>query len=130
MRCRDVMRDQISFCRADETIENCASFLALHPYLALLVVDDGGRVVGAVTAGDLEASRAETDAAESDAISTVVRTKLYCCDPRDDIRMVAFYMDEVEVPFLLVVDDGSLVGVVTESDVTASMTPQWNSWLE
>jgi CBS domain-containing protein len=77
------------------------------------VVDDG-RLVGIVTERDL---REFTGYLKSIRVNAAMRTALITITPYDTVEDAALLMLKHKIGGLPIVDDGTLVGIVTSSDL-------------
>ncbi len=50
-------------------------------------------------------------------VASIMRTRVPVVSPDDTVRTVAAMIGRQEVPGVLVVDDGELLGIITESDI-------------
>jgi CBS domain-containing protein len=77
------------------------------------LVDDAGAVVGIITRGDLLRDESPDD----DPIIDHATTEVVCVGPRDAAMVAMQVMLDESVEHVPVVADGSLVGIVTRSDL-------------
>lgn len=87
-----------------------------------LLVVEADRLLGLVTEGDLRATLASAEEASERAVSTCMRTALIHIGSQAPVEEAATRMYRDKIGALPVVDDGHLVGIVTESDIFRSFT--------
>lgn len=118
MKLREIMRSSPTTVGAHETIGEAARRMLRGGIRHLPVVEDG-RVVGLLDARDILRFHGEggLESLVSSAMSTPVQT----ASPDDDIAEVAGRLGARKPGFLPVVELGRLVGVVTTTDVLATV---------
>lgn len=68
-RVSDAMTDQVITCRPEDSLEEVARIMKEHQVRRLLVVDDGGNLVGIIALGDL--SQEASDRLSGDTLETI-----------------------------------------------------------
>lgn len=100
-----------------QTITAAAQILAQHHIGAALVVDDLGHPVGIVSERDIVRILAtEGGAALAHRVAEVMTHPLVTCTPDHTMSEVMAVMTERHIRHLPVMDDGSLVGMVSIGD--------------
>jgi acetoin utilization protein AcuB len=127
---REHMRPGPVVVRADAPIAVAVDLLRTRKIRHLPVVDDGGRLVGIVTDRDLRQlvfdpriQEALGDATLSLAgltVREVMTWGVVSVRPDADLRAAARLMRERKIGALPVVEDGLVVGILTETDVLAA----------
>lgn len=92
--------------------------LMLERHIRRLPVTEGGKLVGILTLGDLREAHAE-NAVEGYGIraEVLMREHPYTVTPDTTLRAAARMMIDHKISGLPVVQDGALVGIITESDL-------------
>jgi len=99
---------------------------ALAEYnIGALIVVDGDTAVGIASERDVVRRLNERGAALlGDTVAEVMTSPLLSCSAHDPVDSVAATMTERRIRHMPVLDDGSLVGIVTIGDVVLSRTRQ------
>jgi CBS domain-containing protein len=128
---RERMRSPVATVSPDAPVHDAAALMRARRIRHLPVVDAAGRLLGIVTDRDLRqvifnpamqerlgaGGEAPADIAIRDAMTWAVIT----VTPSTDIRGAARLMHEQKIGALPVTEDGRLVGILTESDVLATL---------
>jgi CBS domain-containing membrane protein len=135
VRVRDVMNPNVATVHASHSMPLAASIMELERVRHVPVVDDERRVVGLVTHRDILAAQLRVVAAKPAApldgpvsldlsvpVSTVMRTEVWTIQSSALAASAARLLRDHRFGCLPVVDDGKLVGMVTESDLLALVT--------
>lgn len=118
------VRDRMS--RPAVTIAGRASLgealtlMVVHRIHYLPVVDDGGRLVGIVNEDDVLGTRGEPRP-DSDFVSAVMTTPVISIGPGETLKVAMQRMVDRSVGALPVVEDGRVVGILTQRDVVAAL---------
>jgi CBS domain-containing protein len=125
MRCQDIARRPLEFCRENETVEAAARKMRDANIGFLPVCGTGGRVVGVVTDRDLALRVcAENLAPGQTRIGDVMTREVVSCLPGDDLRRAEQLMIEAGKARILVAEeDGRAVGVISLSDIATFDRP-------
>lgn len=91
-------------------------FMEKRKIRRLPVVEDG-RLVGIVTLGDLQGARDRRDRRDDRTVADVMTRAPLTADPDETLELAAQRMLEKKVSGLPVVEDGKVVGIITESDL-------------
>jgi CBS domain-containing protein len=130
MRVRDIMTWPVHTVRADDPAEQAAALLAEKSVTAAPVLDSDGRVVGMVSESDLlwdrvpaESVRAAPGTAHEPpaVVGEVMSTAVVAAAPEDDVAVVVKRMLGHDVRSLPVVDDETLVGIVSRRDILRTL---------
>lgn len=104
----------------DDTVTALIAGLAEHRCGALVVVRDGD-VVGIASERDVVRRLADDGASVLEAeVSAIMTTDVRTCSSDDEVDEIAGVMTERRIRHMPVVDDGSLVGIVSIGDVVLS----------
>lgn len=107
-----------------ETVMTLLDALAEHNVGALVVVEDAD-VAGIVSERDVVRRLAERGAQMLDAtVSEIMSTEVVSCSSKDKVDSVAATMTERRIRHMPVIEDGSLVGIVSIGDVVSSRMRQ------
>lgn len=123
MRVAELMQTNLASVHVQDPVSAAVRHLAEAHVSGLPVLDDRGTFVGVVSASDILLAEAESDAPERVLTATTVgdimsrRPLTIAAD--DDVRTAARQMLYAEVHRLFVMDEGRLVGVVSQSDIVA-----------
>ena len=112
-------RDLITL-EQDEPLEFAASLMTWHHMHWLAVEDQEHRLVGLITHDmllDVFANPLTRDQSESMTVSEVMRRDLPSIPPETLTRDALRLMEEQQIACLPVVDQGKLIGMITERDV-------------
>ncbi len=132
IRVRDVMKTNVATVHASHSMPLVASIMELERIRHVPVIDDEQRVVGLVTHRDLLAAQVRGRAAGATdgpvsldlavPVSRVMRTEVWTIQSSALAVSAARLLRDHRFGCLPVVDDGKLVGLVTESDLLALVT--------
>ncbi len=128
MKINDVIRGKsnrdVITIAPDATVRDLLALLAEYNIGAVIVSEEGSRVDGIVSERDvvrkLNGNDAILDAPVSEIMTAVVQT----CEPSHDVDELMAQMTEHRIRHVPVVDDGTLVAVVSIGDVVKSRITQ------
>lgn len=104
--------------RPNATILDACRLLTERRIGAVLVLDEGGRVVGVFSERDVVRRIAEQGARALDLpLAEVMTRNVLTCKPEDSVDDVMAVMTARRVRHLPVLDDGKLIGLVSIGDV-------------
>lgn len=120
----EVMSKHLVTLAADETVSLAEQLMTAMDARHLPVLADGGHLVGLVSDRDLLAAAAST-LADADAraqrqrvpVDEIMSRDLRVVEPTTRLLDAALMMRTFKIGCLPVVEDGTLVGIVTESDL-------------
>ena len=131
-RVADAMTRAVYTLKATQSLPLAEAMMGLARVRHVPVVDDDGHVVGLVTHRDLLAAKISTLAPLSEderstlqlsvPVSRVMRTEVWTIRSDALALTAARIMREHRYGCLPVVDDGRLVGIVTEADLLTLLT--------
>jgi CBS domain-containing protein len=115
-----------------ETVATAAKLMQREEIGALVVKDvcrtEGNTVVGVFSERDLARAVATHGPAALDkTVSTLLARPLVSCRPGDTIETVAALMVEHQVRLLPVLDEHTLIGVISVSDIVRPLSEQAGS---
>lgn len=121
MQVAEIMRADVEAVLEETTVREAIVTLADAHVHGVPVVDRNRRLVGVVSSSDVLQATAETDALHELFDRTTVRdlmtTPARTISPTADVREAARAMVRFEVHRLFVVQDDTLAGVVSQSDI-------------
>jgi CBS domain-containing protein len=130
MHVRDIMSTPVTTVTSDVSVADAAVTMIARGFTTLPVVDAVGQLLGLVTEADLVQARypfsprsggdPDTGAmigGDGRTAGGVMRSPGVCTEPATDLLDLANRMIETRTRSVLVLTDGSLVGIVTFQDV-------------
>jgi CBS domain-containing protein len=144
MKARDVMVSPVITIKPQATVKEVAQILLKHHISALPVVDDGGRLVGVVSEGDLmrradlgtqrrsswwlAALFAEEATLASDyvkahgrKVADVMTKKVVTVTPDTSLNAVAALLERHSIKRVPVVETGKLLGIVSRANLIQAL---------
>ena len=134
MRAKDIMTRPVHTVWQSASVESAAQMMTAHQVTALPVVDTAGTLVGMVSEGDLLWHRVPADPTaqvrrhtDTDpgrrpgTVAEVMAWQPYTTRPDADVAEIADLMLQHDVRSVPVVEDGSIVGIVSRRDILQSM---------
>jgi len=120
MLVREIMTTAYETIPAGDSVYHAALIMRDEDVGMLPVVNEDGRLLGAVTDRDIVV-RGLAEGRELDALVEEVMTPgVICCDAGDDLPAVARMMEQNQVRRVVVVDgDNNVVGVISLGDMAA-----------
>ncbi|MFB6223680.1 MAG: CBS domain-containing protein [Haloarcula sp.] len=113
----DVMRTAVKTIRPDATVVEAARRLRDWGIGSLVVADDGD-CVGIITESDVVAVTAEEGDTRALSVRDVMAETLVTISPDSDIETAVERLRTHNIKKLPVIEDGSLVGIVTTTDLS------------
>ncbi len=98
----------------DDSLEQAGKLMKEHRIRHLPIVDEGNQLLGLVTQRDLLA--AAVSERVNYATGDVMRRKVYTVQREDNLRVAALMMQKHKIGSLLVVNEGHLEGIITDTD--------------
>lgn len=118
MQVKELMAESVVNVTQDSTAEYAARLMARHNVGSLPVCDGNGKLRGVVTDRDIVT---RCIAAEADPMDTQVREimsrAVVTASPGEDLRLAARKMSEERIRRLPVVENGTLVGMLSLGDL-------------
>ena len=96
------------------------TLMVAHRIHYLPVIDDEGRLVGIVNEDDVLGTRREPRP-DSDFVTAVMRAPVISVGPAETLKAAMQLMVDRGIGALPVVEDGRVVGILTQSDVVAAL---------
>ena len=116
---RDVMTRKVKTIGAKETIRQAAAAMTRFGIGSLVVVN-GDRPIGIVTEGNVSRAVGKGLDPGRTSVEEVMRPKLVTTSPNARLEEASKVMTEENVKKLPVLENGKLVGIITQTDVSAS----------
>lgn len=116
---RDVMTRKVKTVGAKETIEQAAAAMAKSGIGSLVVVN-GDKPIGIVTEGNISRAVGEGRNPHRVRVKEVMRVKLMATTPDTRLEEASRLMTNANVKKLPVLEKGKLVGIITQTDISAS----------
>ena len=117
MQVKDIMHGDVKTATPDDTFAAVATTLHDNA-ISSVVVMDGTSPAGIVTERDLVNLVADGQDPGSTQVSSRMTTKLDTVSSRTDVAEAAEHMARLRIRHLPVVDDGTLVGIISIRDLT------------
>lgn len=135
MKASDVMTTKLVTVTPDHSVRHAAEIMLENHVSGLPVVEDGGRLVGIFTEGDLlrrselglaaiaSSSRSPEEQARAYVkahawkVSDVMSDKLVTVDENMDLARIATLMEENGINRVPVLRDGEMIGIVSRADL-------------
>jgi CBS domain-containing protein len=105
---------------AQASIGEALNLMVLHRIHYLPVIDDDGHLVGIVNEDDVLGTRREPRP-RGDAVAVVMRAPVESIGPAEPLQDAIHRMVGRGVGALPVVQDGLVIGILTQSDVVAAL---------
>jgi CBS domain-containing protein len=128
MRVADIMQTSLETIDSDDTVEAAVEILADKHISGLPVVSKRGQLIGVVSTTDVLQLLAEApdperraEILEGTQVREIMTAKPITVGPDENIREAARQMLYGEIHRLFVEFDGSLVGVLTQSDIVGAV---------
>ncbi|MCG2863332.1 MAG: CBS domain-containing protein [Vulcanisaeta sp.] len=123
MRVKELIRDGVIACRANEPITCAVTKMYINNVGSVLIVDDDGRPQGIFTERDLVRVIAENISLDT-PLSKVMSRKLITATPSESVISAAMKMIENNIRHLPVIEEGRAVGVVSIRDIIRALMAQ------
>jgi len=127
-RVSDLMTRDVRTIAQDAPMSSAIQLLADGHVSALPVLNGRGDMVGVVSSTDILAAEAETDDSRSlgrvvtqTNVAEIMATTPKTIQADADIKLAAQEMLYLDVHRLFVVEDGALVGVISQSDIVRAV---------
>jgi CBS domain-containing protein len=113
----EIMAKEPVTASPDDTVERAASTMRTRDIGSLIVVENG-RPVGIVTERDIVTKVVAANKVPSTVkVREIMSSPVISVGPREEVVQAARLMSERKIRRLAVVDNGKLIGVLTENDI-------------
>lgn len=124
MKIKDVVGDKptqgVVTIAPDATVRDLLGLLAEHNIGAVVVSADGASVDGIVSERDVVRNLHGHDEVLDHAVSTIMTAEVHTAQPDHDLESTRLAMTERRIRHVPVVQDGTLVGIISIGDVVKS----------
>jgi len=117
MKAKDIMSTDVVCLSRDDTVERAAQLMEQND-IGAIPVCDGSRVVGIVTDRDIALRSLGAGGDGHQTVGQIMTTHPVVADPETDVHEVARLMSEHQVRRNPIVQQGSLVGIVSLGDIS------------
>lgn len=116
---------EVATISPDATVSDAVQVLGTRRIGALVVTDDGRKILGIISERDVVKHLAQSGAsALNDAVSKHMTAKVVTCERNDPILAVVEQMTVGRFRHMPVADEGKLVGIVSIGDVVKARLEQ------
>lgn len=116
---KDVMTRNVKAVDSRRTIRQAAALMATSRIGSLVVVEDHGPM-GIITEGDISKAIARGLNPDRTTVNSAMSKRPVTIEPDERVESAAKLMAKANVKKLPVLDDGKLVGIITQTDIVAS----------
>ena len=121
MKIRDIMTKDIATLRSDDTIERAARLMKQYDVGSLPVCTDD-KIIGIITDRDIAVRSVAPGQVSNQRVRDVMSTNLVVGNPDMDVQDAARIMSDRQVRRLPIVENNSLVGIVSLGDISLEPT--------
>jgi CBS domain-containing protein len=124
MHVRDLMTTDVVAVAPTTSIRDAARMMFRYRVSGLPVVDPEGHVLGIITEGDflaMELERAD-GGATAEFVSEVMSHSVLSISPDLEVMDAARFMSEHDVKRVVVIEDGTMSGIISRFDIVAGFT--------
>jgi CBS domain-containing protein len=111
--------------RPEQTIRDALRLLAEHNIGAVVVVNDKGVPIGIVSERDVVRQLTRDEKIFPQTVSGIMTRELVIGVPQDDLMAVGSTMTERRIRHLPVMEQGTLVGIISIGDVVKAQRDQY-----
>jgi len=116
LKLKDIMSKEIAFVNSNDSIETAAQLMQ-HYNVGSIPICDESKLVGIVTDRDI-ALRAVAKGQHQQTVGEIMTKNLVTGSPETDVHEAARIMGEKQIRRLPVVQNNSLVGIVSLGDIS------------
>jgi len=121
VKIRDIMTKDIATLRSDDTIERAARLMKQYDVGSLPVCTDD-KIIGIITDRDIAVRSVAPGQVSNQRVRDVMSTNLVVGNPDMDVHDAASIMSDRQIRRLPVVENNSLVGIVSLGDISLEPT--------
>lgn len=121
MKIRDIMTKDIATLRSDDTIERAARLMKQYDVGSIPVCTDD-KIIGIITDRDIAVRSVAPGQASNHIVKDVMSTNLVVGNPDMDVQDAASIMSDRQIRRLPIVENNSLVGIVSLGDISLEPT--------
>lgn len=116
MKIKDIMTKDVASLNSSDTVERAAQLMKEHD-IGVIPVCDGEKIIGVITDRDIALRTvASGENAARQAVRNAMTSTPVVAKPDMDVREAARIMTERQIRRLPVIENGSLVGIVSLGD--------------
>ena len=124
MRCRDLMKTDIFYCRTSDPIYRAAELMATEEVGFVPVLDTMKRLVGVVTDRDLAVRVGAKRLDYQTPVERVMSSPIFACKALDPLARAEEQMAMHHKSRIPVIDDfGECIGIISLSDIAQATAP-------
>jgi len=118
------MTENVEALREDDSLQTAAERLAQHDVGALPVCDEEQHVRGIVTDRDIVVhGLAQGKDPRKTAVGEIVTPNPVTVEPNEPVERIIDIMAEKQIRRLPVVEDGKLIGMISQADIAQAVPP-------
>lgn len=121
MKIRDIMTKDIATLRSDDTIERAARLMKQYDVGSIPVCTDE-KIIGIITDRDIAVRSVAPGQVDNQRVCDVMSTNLVVGNPDMDVQDAASIMSDRQIRRLPIVENQSLVGIVSLGDISLEPT--------
>ena len=121
MKIRDIMTKDIATLRSDDTIERAARLMKQYDVGSIPVCTDD-KIIGIITDRDIAVRSVAPGQVGNQRVCDIMSTKLVVGNPDMDVQDAASIMSDRQIRRLPIVENNSLVGIVSLGDISLEPT--------
>ncbi len=126
MKVSEVMTEATVTDSAGDALAEAARKMWKQQTGSLLVIDEGGDLIGIITERDILRAAATGVALESASVAEVMSKDLTTVSPGTSLREAAKLMADNWIRHLPVVDNGKVVGIISQRDLSGVLAEALN----
>lgn len=115
----DAMTEPVLTVDADDAIEDLADAMLTEGISSIVITGEDCQPNGILTGTDFIERVSESDIEEPTPVGDYMTTDIVTVDPSESLTTAASRMVEQEISHVPVVDEDTVVGILTASDLTA-----------
>ncbi|HHT89226.1 MAG TPA: CBS domain-containing protein [Clostridiales bacterium] len=121
MKIRDIMTKDIATLRSDDSIEKAARLMKQYD-VGSIPVCTGDKIIGIITDRDIAVRSVAPGQVDNQRVGDVMSTDLVIGNPDMDVQDAASIMSDRQIRRLPIVENNSLVGIVSLGDISLEPT--------
>lgn len=126
MKIKDIMTKDIARLRSDDTIERAARLMKQYNVGSIPVCTDD-KIIGIITDRDIAVRSVAPGQVSNQRVGDIMSTNLVVANPDMDVSDAASIMSDRQIRRLPIVDNNSLVGIVSLGDISLEPTARGNA---
>lgn len=114
----------------EQSVKEAVALLAKHNIGVLVVLNAAGTLAGIISERDIVRHLHTTSDLLSQPVASVMTTQVITCLPQDDLMSVAHVMTERRFRHLPVLEDGTLLGMISIGDVMKAQRDYYHGQID